>query len=53
MKPQQGKDIRIGTLIEVHGPVVKIACEILPSMHQALKVYRNEDIYILEVYQHI
>ncbi len=43
----------IGTIIEVHGPVVKIACQTNPPMHQALKCYRNNDVYILEVYQHI
>jgi len=43
----------IGTIIEVQGPVVIIACNFLPPMHQALKTEHNNDIYILEVYQHL
>ncbi len=46
-------DAPIGTVTEVYGPVVKIACQTLPALHQALKIYSEEDSYILEVYQHI
>ena len=43
----------IGTIVEVHGPVVKILCKILPPLHRELKIYSNNDVYVLEVYQHI
>ncbi len=43
----------IGTIVEVHGPVITILCTNLPPLHQSLKVYSNHDSYILEVYQHI
>lgn len=43
----------IGTIVEVHGSVVKIVCKKLPPIHQSLKIYSNNDVYILEVYQHI
>lgn len=43
----------IGTIKEVRGPVVVIACKKLPPMHQALKANHNNDTYVLEVYQHI
>lgn len=44
----------IGTISEVHGPVVKIRCNnTLPPLHQSLKTVINNDAYILEVYQHI
>ena len=43
----------IGVIAEVHGSVVKIACEHLPPLHQSLKVFSGEDTYVLEVHQHI
>ena len=43
----------IGTIVEVDGPVVKIACIVLPPLHQALQVSLGDDSYMLEVYQHI
>jgi F-type H+-transporting ATPase subunit beta len=43
----------IGTIVAVHGPVVRIACDVLPPLHQALKTRTDKDNYILEVYQHI
>jgi F-type H+/Na+-transporting ATPase subunit beta len=45
--------IPIGTIVEVHGSVVKIMCNNLPPLHQSLKVYSNEDNYVLEVHQHL
>lgn len=33
---QQGNDLPIGTIVEVQGPVIKILCNTLPPMHQAL-----------------
>ena len=45
--------LQIGTIAEVHGPVVKIACTKLPPLHQALLVSTVNDHYQLEVYQHL
>ncbi|MCL5260529.1 MAG: F0F1 ATP synthase subunit beta [Gammaproteobacteria bacterium] len=42
-----------GRIVEVHGPVVKINFQILPTLHHALKCKVNGDTYILEVYQHL
>ena len=48
------KDMQvIGTVVSVHGPVVIIACSVLPPIHQALQINTESDHYILEVYQHI
>lgn len=43
----------IGHIIEVHGPVVQIACQRLPPLHQALRTTSDGDSYVLEVYQHL
>ena len=43
----------IGVVTEVHGPVVQIACQKLPPLRQALKIERDQDPYVLEVYQHL
>ncbi len=32
----QGGAVQIGTICEVHGPVVDIVCDYLPPLHQAL-----------------
>lgn len=52
-----GQDLReqpaIGTIVSVHGPVVRIACQELPPLHRALKIYTDKDTYLLEVYQHL
>ena len=56
MDKSSGKDIdkvKIGTIAEVHGSVVKILCDKLPPLHQSLKVYSDKDSYILEVHQHL
>lgn len=45
--------IPIGTIVEVHGPVVTIECKKLPPLHQSLKIYTDNDKYTLEVHQHI
>lgn len=43
----------IGSIVEVHGPVVLIRCDPLPPLRQAL-ITRNGDLnYTFEVYQHI
>ena len=44
---------RIGTLIEVHGPVVIIDCIRLPPLHQALCTCFDHSRYLFEVHQHL
>src|SRR3990172_4042127 len=43
----------IGTIEEVHGPVVDIACVRLPPLHQALFCASGHERYIFEVYRHL
>lgn len=43
----------IGTIKEVHGPVVTVRCSVLPPLHQALETRTDSDHYLLEVYQHL
>ena len=43
----------IGVITEVHGPVVVITCEHLPSLHQALRSKINGENYLFEVHQHL
>lgn len=50
---QECYDVPIGTIASVHGPVVDIACEHLPPLHQALCSALNSERYTFEVYQHL
>jgi len=43
----------IGTISEVHGPVVVIDCERLPPLHQALCTSLDHETYLFEVHQHL
>ncbi|WP_051921528.1 F0F1 ATP synthase subunit beta [Porticoccus hydrocarbonoclasticus] len=43
----------IGAIVEVHGPVVVIACDTLPPLHQALCAHLNSETYLFEVHQHL
>ena len=43
----------IGVITEVHGPVVIIACDKLPPLHQALCAYLDHENYLFEVHQHL
>jgi F-type H+-transporting ATPase subunit beta len=43
----------IGTIAEVHGPVVVIACNTLPPLRQGLFASLNGDTYLFEVHQHL
>ncbi len=43
----------IGTITEVHGPVVEVNCIQLPPLHQALTAEINSDRYLFEVHQHL
>ncbi len=43
----------IGCVVEVHGAVVDIACEMLPPLHRALAVAIDGRSAVLEVLQHL
>jgi len=43
----------LGTIAEVHGPVVVIHCETLPPLRRALSASLNGDTYLFEVHQHL
>lgn len=43
----------IGQITEVHGPVVTVACQVLPPLRQALVVTTEKNRYVLEVHQHL
>ncbi|WP_461481962.1 F0F1 ATP synthase subunit beta [Porticoccus sp.] len=43
----------IGAIVEVHGPVVVIACDTLPPLHQALCAHVDHETYLFEVHQHL
>jgi len=45
--------IPIGAITEVHGPVVVIACDQLPSLRQALCAHLDHETYLFEVHQHL
>ena len=50
---KQADAIPIGTIANVHGPVVEIACDRLPSLRQALCSHINNETYLFEVHQHL
>jgi len=43
----------IGTIVEVHGPVVIIDCKPLPPLHRALCTCFDHTSYLFEVHQHL
>jgi len=45
--------VPIGRVVEVHGPVVDIACETLPPLHRALHVATDGGSAVLEVLHHL
>lgn len=47
------KQIPIGVIAEVHGPVVTIDCKKLPPLRQALCTYFNHSTFLFEVHQHL
>jgi F-type H+-transporting ATPase subunit beta len=50
------QDVRltpIGTIAEVHGPVVEIYCRQLPPLRRALCASVDQEIYQFEVHQHL
>ncbi|HTP41853.1 MAG TPA: F0F1 ATP synthase subunit beta, partial [Nitrospiria bacterium] len=50
---QSSRSMPIGTIAEVHGPVVDIACRALPPLNHALSASLNHDTYIFEVHHHL
>jgi F-type H+-transporting ATPase subunit beta len=44
---------QVGIIAGVHGPVVDIACEVLPPLHQALSARADGEVYTFEVHQHL
>jgi F-type H+-transporting ATPase subunit beta len=53
MKDPAEKFPSIGSIAQVHGPVVDIDCAILPPLHQALVSRLNHETYTFEVHQHL
>lgn len=45
--------VQIGTICEVHGPVVDIICDYLPPLHQALYASIDHEAYMFETHQHL
>lgn len=43
----------IGRIAEVHGPVVDVACDRLPPLHQALYASIDHEAYLFETLQHL
>lgn len=43
----------IGTITEVHGPVVVVKCKKLPPIRQALFAHLNSETCLFEVHQHL
>ena len=50
---QATDDTPIGTIAEIQGPVVVIACRRLPPMRQALRATVDHETYLFEVHQHL
>ncbi|OGT77993.1 MAG: F0F1 ATP synthase subunit beta [Gammaproteobacteria bacterium RIFCSPLOWO2_02_FULL_52_10] len=44
---------KVGTIAEVHGPVVVIDCTELPPLRQALCASLDHETYLFEVHQHL
>ena len=44
---------QVGTICEVHGPVVDIVCDRLPPLHQALYTQISYETYTFEAHQHL
>lgn len=49
----ENDNVPIGVIEEVHGPVVDIACERLPPLHQAIFAVFDHERFIFEVHLHL
>lgn len=47
------KQVPVGVITEIHGPVTVIACDSLPPLHQALCANVDNETYLFEVHQHL
>ena len=45
--------VPIGTISEIHGPVVDVVCDHLPPLHQALYTSIDHEAYTFEALQHL
>jgi len=45
--------VPIGTISEIHGPVVDVVCDHLPPLHQALFTSIDHEAYTFEALQHL
>ncbi len=45
--------VQIGTIAQVHGPVVDVLCDRLPPLHQALFARIDRETYTFEAHQHL
>jgi len=45
--------VQVGIISQVHGPVVDVACSVLPPLHRALTAQLDHETYIFEVHQHL
>ncbi len=52
-RPISSKQIAIGVIAEVHGPVVTIDCKTLPPLRQALCTCFDHNTFLFEVHQHL
>ncbi|SIO11616.1 F0F1 ATP synthase subunit beta [Halodesulfovibrio marinisediminis] len=53
MVEAERKQVPIGVITEIHGPVAVIDCDTLPPLHQALCANFENETYLFEVHQHI
>ena len=44
---------KIGTICQIHGPVVDVDCAPLPPLHQALFTTIDHEAYVFEAHQHL
>ena len=44
---------KVGSIAEIHGPVVVIECSVLPPLRQALYASLDHETYLFEVHQHL
>jgi len=47
------QDHAIGTITEVHGPVVEVNCRLLPPLRRALITRMDGETFLFEVHQHL
>jgi len=50
---REARQIPVGEITEIHGPVAVIACDTLPPLRQALCARLDHDTCLFEVHQHL